>query len=185
MSLGQLSFGSGRLRRKDIAFSPGAAAPTPSCRRARRQLRSLVSDRPRFTGGPGLTGGAERQEVIFVSGPLARATVDERTAPRIFGYLLSLQVWPVPASNPRWPGDQRLQPLLCRRIDPDIQFVDIKNAAKAFDCLMRDLLLSGTELPQSRGCDKADQQSKDRQNDQQFEQREATLPPRKCTAEFV
>src|SRR5260370_3184928 len=117
--------------------SPGGIASTRTRRSARRSCRSLVDDGRGFARAAGLACRAERQQVVFVSGPLARAAVDEWPAPRVFGQLLTLQVRPVPAGNPRWPGNQSLQTLLGRRIDADIELVDIEHSGNTLDRLLR------------------------------------------------
>src|ERR1700746_3584821 len=94
-------------------------------------------------------------------GALARVVVNKGSAPRVFRNVSSPQIGPVPAGDPGRTIDQGKQALLGRRIDPDIQLVDIEHAGYALDRLVRDLLFGGFELPERGRRDKPDQEPED------------------------
>src|ERR1700720_1685499 len=152
---------------------------------ARLSRRSLVEDGRGLARAARLACRAERQQVVFVPGPLARAAVDEWPAPRVLGQLLAFQVRPVPAGDARRPGNQRLQTLGGRRIDPNIQLVDVEHSGEALDRLVRDLFLGGAELSQRGGRDEADQQPQNGEHDQELEQRKTSLPSSRVVGRAV
>ena len=142
--------------------------------------RLFVVDRGRLALPAGLAAsltarGAERVEVVFVPGALARAAVMEGLAPGILRHFFTLEVGTAPARDARRLGDQALEPLLRRRIGADVELVDVEDAGEAFDRLVRDLLLCLTELPERRGRHETDEEPEDGKNDKQLQQREAAL----------
>src|SRR5437763_15575794 len=100
--------------------SPGAPASIRARPSACLRRRSLVEDGRGVARAAGLARRAEREQIVFVPGPVARAAVGVWPAPRVFGELLALQIRPVPAGDARRPGRPRLQTLVGRRAGADI-----------------------------------------------------------------
>src|SRR4029079_9938619 len=119
---------------------------------------------------------AQRIEIEFMIGALARAAVNEGVPPGIFGQFVALQIGAGPAVDARWRRYQRLYPLLGAGVSPDIELEHVEDGCQALDRLMRDLFLGRAELPQRRRRYEADQKTEDREYDKQLQQCEAAFP---------
>ena len=84
----------------------------------------------------------------------------------------------LPQRRGRQEKRRRAQPdksLFGRRIISDIEAVEIENAGKPLDRLLRNFMFRRAKLANHRRGDEADQKTEDRKHNKQFDQREATL----------
>jgi len=140
-----------------------------------RIRRLLVEDRRRVAGAARLPGSTQRVEIVIVPSALARVVINEGSTPRIFRDVFSLQIRPVPVRDPGGACDQRSQTLFGRRIDSDIELVDIEHTGYALDRLVRNFFFGGFQLPECGGRDKSDKQPEDGEHNEELEQGKTAL----------
>jgi hypothetical protein len=95
--------------------------------------------------------------------------------PRIERRFVTFQIRPGPACDIGWTLDQCLQALLSAWIVADIELVEIQHSFQAFDRLARNRCACAAELPHDGRPHQPDEQTKDHNNHQQLQQREAAI----------
>jgi hypothetical protein len=111
----------------------------------------------------------ERTEIIFVPATVGRIVVDVRMTPGIKRDLIALDIRPVPACDAGL-ADQGVQAVLGVGIATNVKLIKIKHRPQPFDRLSRHRGARRAQLSQGGWRNKADQQTKNNDYQQNFEQ---------------
>src|SRR5664279_3520216 len=138
-----------------------------------RRLAGPADNIGRRSGPAFLTIGAIRHDIIGTV--LSWRTVNIRLAPRVVRHNAALQVWTVPRLNRSGGLHQRVQPFPAVRITTGIEIEQIERASKALNLDLCGLDLRLSEVVQNARADQAHDHRDNRDDDQNFDQREAAL----------
>lgn len=111
-----------------------------------------------------------------MSGSGGGGAIEEGMVPGVGGDGGILEVGSVPVVDAVGLGDEGGKSLIGRGVGADIELVEVEDAGDALDGLFGDLMFGAAQLLEDGGGHHADEQGEDRQDDEEFEQREAGLP---------